>query len=392
MKDKIAYLDCFSGISGDMFLGALVDIGVPIDYFIENLKLINIDGYEIVSNKVNRNGISATKVDVHLHHHNRNVVRWDDIEKLISSSGLEYEIKSRALDVFKSIFEAEAIVHGYHFKDVHLHELGGIDCIVDVVGAIIGLDYLKVKEVISSSINLGSGFIKTSHGLLPVPAPATVELLKGFDCYSSKIPFELTTPTGASLIKTLTKQGDFSFNIKSIGYGAGGKDIDYQPNVLRMMIGEIDIFSSDNCVYVVETNIDDMNPQYYDLLIEKLFELGAKDVYLEQIIMKKSRPAIKVSVITEANLLNEIIQTIFLNTTTIGIRYYKVFRNTLDRTIKQVNTELGQFRIKVSSKNSIVINESIEYDDLLTAHKKHNLPLKHIERNTWEALKRRDQD
>lgn len=387
MTNKIAYLDCFSGISGDMFLGALVDAGVPLNYLIETLQLVNISGYELVSQRVKRNGISSTKVDVHLLNHNNHSVIWKDIEEIISSSRLQDGVKSRVLDVFKSIFDAESLVHGHSFEEVHLHELGGIDCLVDIVGAIAGLEFLEVKEVLSSSINLGSGFVKTSHGLLPVPAPATAELLKGFDCYSSNIPFELTTPTGAALIKTLTRQGIINFNIKSIGYGAGGKDIPNQPNVLRLIIGERESYFIENeYVYIIETNIDDMNPQYYDALIERLFEVGAKDVYLEQIIMKKSRPAIKLSVIADFGLINDIVETIFVNTTTIGIRFYKAFRNTLNRLTKTINTELGQFRIKICSKDGKTINQSIEYEDLLKAHKRHNLSLKDIERKVWGIL------
>ncbi|HIJ59707.1 MAG TPA: nickel pincer cofactor biosynthesis protein LarC [Nitrospirae bacterium] len=385
---NIAYLDCFSGISGDMFLGALVDVGVPVDYLIDKLRLINISDYSIEAKKVNRNGISATKVNVHLlHHHNHQAVRWRDIETIISSSRLDNEIKSKALDVFKVIFEAEAKVHGHNLDEVHLHELGGIDCIVDIVGTIIGLDYLKVKEVNASSINLGSGTVKTSHGVLPVPAPATAELLKGFDCYNSKIPFELTTPTGAVLIKTLTSQSFFQFKIKSIGYGAGGKDLQNQPNVLRLILGETTNNKAEELVYVIETNIDDMNPQYYEPLIDKLFESGAKDVFIEQVIMKKSRPAVKLTVITALNSLDEIIEKIFTNTTTIGIRFYKAYRDTLDRTIKCIDTKLGQFRIKVCSRDGKIMNESIEYEDLLKAHLKHNLPIKVIERTVWDSLK-----
>ena len=381
---KIAYFDCFAGISGDMCLGALVDAGVTLPALKKELKKLPISGYSLVSKKVLRCGVSATKVDVIIKKakgKRHEAKKWKDVGKIIKTSSLPEHIKQHGLRIFKTLFEAEAKVHGEPFEKVHLHELGGIDCMVDIFGTLIGLDILGIEKIYASSINLGSGMIKTAHGMLPVPAPAVAELLIGYPVYSSDIPFELTPPPGAAIICGM-KADPYSrpgIRVEKIGYGAGNKDIAHMPNTLRILIGEqTKNFKTSETVTVIETNIDDMNPQMYENVMGKLFKAGALDVFLENIIMKKSRPAVKLTVIAEARDVERLTDIIFEETTTIGLRFYEARRKTLERTTKKVKTKYGDVRIKVSSLNGKVLNMSPEYEDLKTAAKKTGIPVKKI--------------
>lgn len=295
---KIAYFDCSSGISGDMCLGALVDAGVSLKDIESHLNEIPIKGYMLTAKKVRRGGIAATKVDVILkketsgrHHAIR---RWEDISRIIRTSNLPKVIKKKGHEIFRGLFEAEARVHGESVVKVHLHELSAVDCIVDVFGTLIGLSLLGVDTVYSSPVNLGGGFVETTHGTLPVPAPATAEILRGARVYSSGVSFEMTTPTGAIILKSVSRGllgGMPYFQLEKIGVGAGNRELDNTPNVLRIFIGEMHGKLADETVYVIETNIDDMNPQIYEYLIDELFSKGALDVYLTQMVMKKTRPA-----------------------------------------------------------------------------------------------------
>lgn len=370
-----------------MLLGAIVDAGVPIDFLRETTSNIAIDGYTINQSKVWRCGIQATKVDVEIHKSTQTHTHWKDIFKLLDSSTLPDKIKIKALNIFRAIFNAEAKVHGGSFQDVHLHELGGIDCIVDIVGAVSGFDYLGIEEIYVSDINLGSGMVNISHGFLPVPAPATIELLKGYKCYKSQIPYELTTPTGAAIISTITKQTDtLSYIPISLGYGAGTRDIKEQPNVLRLIVANSQQIKTDESLYVVETNIDDMNPQYFEHIMDILLEIGANDVYLENIIMKKSRPATKITVLTDQHRLQSVCDALFRHTTTIGLRFYEVFRQKLNREITTLNTDFGVIRIKTATDSNNITKYSIEYSDLLKASKTHSLPLSIIEKHVRDLL------
>ncbi|MBI5211841.1 MAG: nickel pincer cofactor biosynthesis protein LarC [Nitrospirae bacterium] len=382
--EKIAYFDCFAGISGDMCLGALVDAGVSLSALKKEFKKLPISGYSLVSKKVIRCGVSATKVDVIIKKakgKRHEAKKWKDVEKTIKTSSLPEHIKQKGLHIFKKLFEAEATVHGEPFEKVHLHELGGIDCMVDIFGTLIGLDILGVEKIYASSINLGSGFVKTAHGMLPVPAPATAELLTGYPVYSSDIPFELTTPTGAAIISGM-KADPYSLSeitMEKIGYGAGNKDIAHMPNTLRILIGwQTKDSRNAETVTVIETNIDDMNPQMYENVMEKLFKVGALDVFLENIIMKKGRPAVKLTVIAEARDVERLTDIIFEETTTIGLRFYEVRRKTLERTTKKVKTKYGDVRIKVSALKGKVVNMSPEYEDIKKIAKKTGIPIKKI--------------
>lgn len=384
---KIAYFDCFSGISGDMCLGAIIDAGVDITKMERELRKLPIKDWGLKSRKVLRGGITSTKVDVILlgdHQKNEAGRRWHDVQELIDSSKFSGHVKQKGLEIFRKLFEAEAKVHGESFEKVHLHELGAVDCFIDIFGVITGLELLEIEKVYTSKINLGSGMVATSHGTLPVPAPATSELLKGFSVFSSGIPFELTTPTGAAILSGLNAECAPipPVNIEKTGYGAGNKEIAGIPNVLRLITGKDAaqpfIFSTKDFVMVIETNIDDMNPQIYEDVTEKLFAAGALDVTLENIIMKKGRPAMKLSIIAEEKDLGILAKILFENTTTIGIRFYNVCRITLKREIKTIKTELGKIRIKISRSGENIFNISPEFDDLKMLSKKTSLPIKKV--------------
>ncbi len=383
-KKLIAYFDCFSGISGDMTLGALVDAGVPLKEIEDGLSRLHVKGYQLKARKVKKCGMRATKVDVDLDESGGQGARkWSDIQKIVKNSSLSKPIKQKGLFIFKRLFEAEAKVHGSRYDKVHLHELGAVDCIVDIFGSLIGLDILGINEIYASPINLGSGLIKTEHGILPVPAPASVELLKGVPVYSSDISFELTTPTGAVLISSLAS--DFSplpnMNILTTGVGAGNKNFKDRPNIMRIILGEGPQSSEpgtrteDDGVMVIETNIDDMNPQIYEYAMDKLFRAGALDVFLTPIIMKKGRPGITLSVICNEKEKDCLIDIILKETTSIGVRYYKTERKILKRQIKKKKTKYGTINVKVSQMDKKGRKISIEYEDCKKIAEKYNIPL-----------------
>jgi uncharacterized protein (TIGR00299 family) protein len=289
----IAYFDCFSGISGDMTLGALVDAGMPIEVLRSELAKLNLPGYTLSSEKVRRSGLAATKIHVVLDEKIQPARHLSDIERIINGSSLSPSVKHKGLTIFRRLAEIEATVHGTTPDKVHFHEVGAVDALVDIVGSVIGLEHLGITEIIGSPLNVGSGTVHTAHGKLPVPAPATVELLKGIPLYSSSITFELTTPTGAAIISTLASSfGPLpQMKVNRIAYGAGNKDIPGQPNVLRLMLGTADAPYAEDRSLIIETNIDDMDPRIYGHLIEQLMERGAQDAFLTPIIMKKGRPA-----------------------------------------------------------------------------------------------------
>jgi hypothetical protein len=381
----IAYFDCFSGISGDMILGALVDAGVSVNRLQKELSSLQVKGYKLEVKKVKRAGFSATKVDVVIKNskssteRSGDVRKWKDIKGIIDRSSLSREIKQKGKSIFKKLFEAEAIVHGGRYDRVHLHELGAIDCIVDIFGALICLDILGISSVHSSPVNVGSGNVRTDHGLLPVPAPATVELLKGKPVYSSDIKYELTTPTGAALISSIASDfGSVPFmKISGTGIGAGSKNFKSQPNILRVFIGQKIACTCDqnNGVAVIETNIDDMNPQIYEHVMDNLFKAGAIDVFLTQVIMKKGRPGIKLTVLCDDDKIEMLADIILKETTSIGLRYYRADRKILKREIKSMNTKYGKVKFKIAQLNEKHSRTSIEYEDCRKIARKFNIPL-----------------
>ena len=372
-----------------MTLGALVDAGVSLKELERRLSLIPVQGYKLKAGKVKRAGISATKVDVELQlsavsaclpdrQGQQSAKRWKDVEKIIKTSKLPKQIKDKGLSIFKRLFETEAKVHGGRFDTIHLHELGAVDCIVDIFGTLIGLDILGIKKIYASPLNLGSGTIKTEHGIMPVPAPASVELLKGVPVYSSDIKFELTTPTGAVLISSLACGfGPLpEMNVTKTGCGAGNKNFKDRPNILRLIIGdELKKKNADDEIAVIETNIDDMNPEVYEYVMDKLFKAGALDVFLTQIIMKKGRPAVKLTVLCEEGKKDKMISIILKETTSIGLRFYNAGRKVLQREIKSVKTKYGVIRVKESRLNDEIVKVSPEYEECRKIAKKHGIPL-----------------
>jgi uncharacterized protein (TIGR00299 family) protein len=377
---KIAYFDCSSGISGDMCLGALVDAGISLKEIGKHLKKLPVKGYSLSERKVRRAGFSATKVDVVTKSGNRSqnkeARKWKDIRTIIQSSQLPDAIKQKSETIFRNLFKAESVAHGTSLSRVHLHEMGGLDCLVDIVGTLIGLELLGVRKIYASPVNLGGGSVKTSHGTLPVPAPATIELLKNVPVYSSGIPLELTTPTGAVILKSLSSGfGDMPGLVpETIGCGAGSRDSKSRPNLLRIIIGETYKTASDESVMVIETNIDDMNPQLYEHLFQKLFQEGALDVYITQVIMKKSRPGIIMSVLCKQEKKYPLIAVLLRETPSLGIRYHEFSRVTMDREIIKVKTPYGTVRLKKSYYGN---TEKIapEYEDCRKIAQKHGLPL-----------------
>ena len=379
----IAFFDCCSGISGDMILGALVDAGVPFETLRKELGRLPLRGYMLELKKVKRAGISAAKVNVLIQKKAAKEAcrQFRDIEKIILDSRLSPSVQEKGLAIFKRLFQAEAKVHGKRYTGIHLHELGAIDCIVDIFGALIGLDILGIKDVYASPLNLGSGTVRTEHGLLPVPAPATVALLKDVPVYASDLQFELTTPTGAVLISSLARGFGHlpEMKLKRTGSGAGGKNIKDRPNILRLFLGEpVGEGKGEEKVTVIDTNIDDMNPQMYEHVVARLFAAGALDVYLTQVIMKKGRPGTRLTVLCRDEEKGKYFNIIFNETTSIGLRYYRAERKTLPRTIRSVQTRYGKVNVKVAQLDGEKEKVSLEYEDCKKIAEKFCIPLREV--------------
>jgi len=391
---KVAYFDCFSGISGDMTLGVLVDLGLKPEFLKDELLKLNLDGYKINFNKVQKHGITGTKVDIeldnhdHHHEHNHHGRHLSDIIKLISESQLNQDVKDMAEKIFTRLGEAEAKVHNVDIEKIHFHEVGAVDSILDIVGSAIGINALEIDKIYSSPLPLGQGFVKSSHGVIPVPAPATVELLRGIPAKRTEVSAELVTPTGAAIISTITDSfGPIpDMTIENIGYGAGTKDFTEQPNLLRVIIGTSkDVYESD-VINVVETNIDDMSPQVYDLLMDKLFSIGALDVFLTPILMKKNRPAIKLTVLVESTKLQEACACILSETTTMGVRIYEANRKKLAREMTEIETEYGKVNVKLGKIGDEVIKIIPEYDNCKQLAEKNNVPIMKVHQAVLTAF------
>ncbi len=344
----IAYLDCFSGISGDMFLGALLDIGLPFEELKKAISSLPFHGYSIDWKKEMKNGLSATRflVSVDEHHHiHRNL---GDIEEIINAGQLSDGVKQRSMRIFRTVAEVEGNIHNHPPEKVHFHEVGAVDSIIDIVGAVFGVDYLGISSFSSSHIPLGSGFVKSGHGTIPVPAPATIALLKGIPVYNSGLEYELVTPTGAALVKELADsfEGMPPMIVNNIGYGAGTRDLPDRPNLLRIIAG-IDSKNSDtDTVAVIEANIDDTNPEWMGFIMERLFEEGALDVLFTPVYMKKNRPGIQVEVIGRPETKDHLAEILFKESTTIGIRYRYSQRKILKREETTVETPWGSLKAK----------------------------------------------
>jgi pyridinium-3,5-bisthiocarboxylic acid mononucleotide nickel chelatase len=425
---RIAYLDCFSGISGDMFLGALVDAGVPPRVLEETVAQLQL-GARLEISRVMRSGISATKVDVyvgdekdmpreeywakhsvvqtpasaqhghthphsHEHQHEHSIVvenppephqhsrSLTEIRGIISKAGISENAKKLAINIFEALGAAEAKIHDIPVEQVHFHEVGAVDAMVDIVCAAVGAEALRVDQIVCSPLNVGGGTVKCAHGTFPVPAPATVELLKGVPVYSSAVQAELVTPTGAAIIRTLA--GRFAsfpqMKIERSGYGAGSRDFPGYPNVLRLTLGEETPAEqiSRETVTILEANLDDLNPQLFGYVLDRLFEAGALDAFAAPIQMKKNRPGTLLTVLCDAEHATKLTEIIFQETTTLGVRRREDSRQCLARRWENVRTQWGEVRIKIGSMNGTVTNYSPEYEDCRKIASEHHLPLKAV--------------
>ncbi len=386
---RALYFDCFSGISGNMVIGAFLDAGVPFEVLRHELQKLPLDHeYELVYQRVQKSGIAATYFDVkltHHHHHeshhghhpHRNL---QDITHIIQNSTLSPEVKSLALKIFQRLGEAEAKVHNCSPEEIHFHEVGAVDAIIDIVGTAFCFHFLGAPKVCASPLHVGSGMIKCAHGLMPVPAPATAELLKGIPFYSGEIKGELVTPTGAAIISTLTREfGPLpSLKTESIAYGAGTWDLPI-PNVLRLFVGElVDKTEEEETATIIETTIDDMNPEFYNYLMEKLFAAGAVDVFLTPVYMKKNRPGTLLSVTSNLADHQPLLDILFTESTTIGVRMYQVTRRKLVRSSHVLETKFGPVRIKAAKMGEKTVNIAPEFEDCRTIARKTGIPLKEI--------------
>jgi len=445
---RVLYFDCFSGAAGDMILGALIDAGVPLADVRQALGSLAIAPDTVWTDRVVRGGISSTKFRVrgedrepldHAHDHDddpsrgpavderhahphgahaRSTRSADDashgighqspphgpdddgdaghavhrtlaeIGRLIDGSALSDEGRARAKELFHRLGEAEARVHGVPLEQVHLHEVGALDSIVDIVGTVFALEMLRPDRIVSSPLNVGSGTVRSAHGLFPVPAPATMRLLEGAPIYSGPQRAELVTPTGALLVTSYaTEFGAIPpMRVERVGYGAGARDFPGSPNVLRVLIGDADPAAPARTVAVIEAEIDDMNPQIFGLLMDRLLELGALDVYYTAIQMKKNRPGTLLSVVAPPGARERLTSAIFRETTTIGVRYREMQRECLDRETRNIETPLGVVRFKIARRGGDVLNVSPEFDDCVRLAAEHGRPVKEIQAMALKAF------
>ncbi len=388
MREKILFIDCSSGVSGDMLLGALVDLGLPLAALKRELSKLPVSGFRLTRSRGARGGVSGTHLRVKTPG-DRGYRHWSDFERILRRSRLSPGVKSRSLALVRRLFEAEAVVHGETAESVHLHELGSLDTLVDVVGAVAGLELLGVSEVVCSAVNVGGGFVETEHGRMTVPAPATALLLEGAPVFSDGEDFERTTPTGALLATGLSSRfGAFpGMILRKVGYGLGTRDpARGRPNALRLVLGESERGGSET-VLVLEATIDDMTPEQMGYLQERLLE-AALDVFLTPVIMKKNRPGVNVTVIARPEARERVSEILFTEGTTLGVRYHEVRREALERRFVSVATPYGKVSVKEGLLGGKVVNRAPELEDcrkLATARK---VPLKEIQRAAMQAFGR----
>jgi uncharacterized protein (TIGR00299 family) protein len=379
----IAYLDCFSGISGDMILGSLVDAGCSLDQLEAELRRLPLTGWKLSAAKVKRHGFAATRVAVEAgeHHHHRSLTV---ILQLIAQANLPARVADRASSIFRRLGEAEARVHGLPVDKVHFHEVGAVDAIVDIVGTSIGFELLGIEEFFCSALNVGAGRVQTQHGILPVPAPATATLLRGAPTYSTGIDHELVTPTGAAIASTLASRfgPQPPMTVTAIGYGAGSAELAEQANVLRLFLGQPASHEAatpgDDSIVILEANLDDMNPQIYGYFVERALEAGALDVFATPVQMKKNRPGQLVTVLCEPATSARLTEVIFRETTTIGVRSYTARRRRLEREMVPVDTSFGRVRMKVARLDGHILNASPEFGDCEKIALQRKVPLKRV--------------
>ncbi len=389
-----AHFDCFSGISGDMVLGAFVDMGVSTKWLTDMIRSLSIGEVEIVAKEVKRNGIGAKHISV-LGKDASHARTYQDILKILENGSFGDQVTNRAIDIFGRIADAEARVHRCAKADVHFHEVGAVDSIVDIVGAALCLDHLNIHSVSSSPLPLGSGFVDCAHGKLPIPAPATLEIVKGIPVYGGPPGGEMVTPTGAGIIASLSQVfGPIpDMEIERIGYGSGSRQHREIPNLLRVFVGkktEAKAESDHGDVCVVETNIDDMNPEIFGYLMEKLFQDGALDVCYTSVLMKKNRPGTKVEVLCPFEKRPDVIRCLFSETSTIGVRHHLVHRNTLKRSMCMVDTCYGEIQAKCTIGPDGSKQYTPEYEVCRKIALENNVPIKRVYQAVASVGKGRD--
>jgi uncharacterized protein (TIGR00299 family) protein len=379
---RLAYFDCFSGISGDMTLGALVDAGCNLELLRSGLQGLQVPGWTISSEKVWKNGMSATFVRVVTEDQSKHR-SLSVILEIFDKSQLSEQVKKNAAAIFRKLGEAEASVHGVPLEKIHFHEVGAADAIIDIVGACIGFESLGIQKFACSALNVGGGTAKMAHGVLPVPAPATARLLQGRPTYSNGVQRELVTPTGAAIVSTLcdTFGPQPAMSVSAIGYGAGSSDLEGQPNVVRIMIGEAAekiVPGFDEEISVIEANLDDMNPQIYGYIQEKALAAGALDIYTTPVQMKKNRPGTLLTILSKPSDTNALMSMIFAETTSLGVRTYRAQRRILPRESVSVHTQYGDVRIKLSRVNGHIQHIAPEFEDCRKLAVENNVPLQRV--------------
>ena len=399
------YFDCFSGASGDMVLGALLDLGLPLDGLRAALGSLTVDVGEVAADRVMRAGVAATKFraaaagdeqehqhgDRHDHHHHTHGRHphhsLKEIQALIERSALSPSGKARATGMFQRLAEAEAQVHAVPVERVHLHEVGALDSIVDIVGAVYGMEWLGADEIVASPLNVGSGTVDCAHGTFPVPAPATALLLRGVPIQAGPVAMEMVTPTGALLVTEYARTfGPLPpMRVDAIGYGAGTRDFTSFPNVLRILQGESVTAGTREPIVLLECEIDDMNPQLFGPLMDRLFEAGALDVFYSAVQMKKNRPGVLVTVLAPPAKRELMASLLFTETTTIGVRFQEVLRERLEREIQRVDTPVGTIRFKIARRDGRVLNAAPEFDDCAAAAAARKMSVKDVQAIAMKA-------
>jgi uncharacterized protein (TIGR00299 family) protein len=376
---KVAYFDCFSGISGDMVLGALLDLGLPLDDLLKELARLPLKDFRLEVNKVERKGIAATQVVVQSYE--EGVVRyWSNIQSLIQEGKLESTVKKDSYRIFETLASAEAAVHGRNRDQIHFHEIGAVDSIIDIVGAAFGIHHLGIEKIYASPLPTGRGTVHTEHGVYPVPAPATLEILKGVPLYGTDTEAELVTPTGAAIISTLAQSfGPIPpMRVGSVGYGAGFRNLD-TPNVLRVLVGEEESAGvEEEAAVLLSTNIDDLNPELFDYVTGKLLEAGALDVWLHPIQMKKNRPGVTLNVLCHQELVGSLSEIIFTETSTLGIRVERIERKKMRRKTIEIEIPQGKVRVKLGYLGDAIVSVAPEYEDCATLARQSGAPIKEI--------------
>jgi uncharacterized protein (TIGR00299 family) protein len=386
LREKILFIDGASGVSGDMFIGALLDLGVPLAALTRELSKLSVSGFRLTRSRGARGGVSGTGLRVRTPG-DTGYRHWSDFERVLRKSRLSSDAKARSLALIRRLFGAEAAVHGKSLASVHLHELGSLDTLVDVVGAVVGLELLGVSEVVCSPVNVGGGFVETEHGRMTVPAPATALLLQGAPAFSEGDDFERTTPTGALLATGLSHRfGAFPpMTVRKVGYGLGSKDPkEGRPNALRMVLGERSRDGSET-VLVLEATIDDMTPEQLGFLHERLLE-ASLDVFLTPVIMKKNRPGVNVTVIARPEARESVSGILFTEGTTLGVRYHEVRREALERRFAIAPTRYGKVRVKEGLRGGRVVNRAPELEDCRKIALRKGVPLKQVQQAALRAL------